>query len=120
MRALSKGSIFYLISAFTILGIRVGVFLHPTGKIRLSGVPIHHFWIGCALMAFAFTIPRKGSYAKLTLFSFGFAGFADELAFMLRGDGSLANYWSLYSVLGVLIVMATTFFFKNKLIKQII
>lgn len=116
---MSRGNIFYLISVLTILGIRLGVFLFPAGKVRVSGVPIHHFWIGVFVIALALLVPKPQKLARLILFSFGFAGFADELTFMLRGDGTLANYWSPYSIYGVIVVMMTVLLLRNKIVGKI-
>jgi len=45
---------------------------------------------------------------------------ADELVFMIIGNRTISDYWSLSSVFGAIIIIAVVFIFRDKLLKVII
>lgn len=113
-----KENIFYLISVFTILVIRVWVFLFPLRKIIIFGILIHHFWIGIIIILFVLLLPRKYLGLKEILFPIGLGVAVDELIYMILGGGTVKDYWSPYSVSGVIIMMAIIFIFRDSIAKK--
>jgi hypothetical protein len=80
---------------------------------------IHHFWIGVLLVGINFLFLKKQPKAKLFLSSIGFALISDELVYMILGDGPVSNYWSFYSVSGMIVCVVIAFMMRKKLMKRI-
>lgn len=119
MGSIKKDKLFYIIFVLTILVIRLGVFLFPQRKITIGGVGIYHFWIGVILMLVFLLITRRYSLLRMGVFSVGLGIITDELTFMLTGAGTLVNYWSAYSIVGVILLAAIVFVFRKSLVRKI-
>jgi len=55
----------------------------------------------------------------MILFPVGLGIVADELIFMIIGNRTISDYWSLYSVFGVIMIIAIVFVFREKLLSKI-
>ncbi len=110
---MEKTSIFYLIFILTIIAVRTAVFLFPDNKFRISGIIVHHFWIGVILVGIALLLGSFGY--RWILLALGLALVADELVYMLLGAGPVANYWNIYSVSGAILDSFIVFMIRAKL-----
>lgn len=117
---MQRKDVFYLITVLTVVAIRTEVFLFPARQLVVYGVLVHHFWIGVALILLAVVLSKKYSTAVTVLSSIGLGLVADELIFMLLGGGTVHDYWSIYSVWGVIVVMVIIFIFRRSTINKIV
>lgn len=115
-----RDNLFYLLFVLTIAAVRLDVFLFPLRKIIINGTILHHFWIGLAIVGASMAMPRKYSWLKRALLAAGFGLVADELVYILLGNGTVPDYWSVYSVAGTSVLAAATFVFREKIIKNIL
>jgi len=72
------------------------------------------------LILFIFFISKNYHLLKIVLSSVGLGLVADELVFMIIGNRTISDYWSLSSVFGAIIIIAVVFIFRDKLLKVII
>ncbi len=114
-----NANIFYLIFILTIILIRIWIFWFPLRKIIISGIRINHFWVGVILISFLFFISKSYHLLKIVIFSIGLGVITDELVFMIIGNRTINDYWSIYSVFSVIIVMVLVFVFRKRLIKKL-
>ena len=91
----------FLISFITIILVRISVFVNPVHLI-IFGIIIHHFWIGLALMLIGFMYREK---IRLLCLGVGVGLMIDEFGFMINGGGSFTEYWSLYSIISVIVLL---------------
>lgn len=116
---MKRSNIFYLIFVSTILIIRLEVLLFPTNKIIFDGIRINHFWIGVIFILFVLFLSKNYNIIKTVLFPIGLGIAADELFFMIFSNRTLTDYWSIYSVSGLIITMIIVFILRKKLISKI-
>ncbi len=117
---MKKDNIFYLIFILTILSMRLGVFLFPTRKLIISGVTVHHFWVGVILIFLVMLLAKRYNGLRMAVFSAGSGLTADELIYIILGGKTVNEYWSVYSVSGVIIMAAIVFVIRKWLIRKII
>ncbi len=113
---MSENFLFLFIYCLTIMVIRVGVYLFPDRNLIINKKEIHHFWIGILAIIVSFFTP----YFATTLYGIGLALFADELFFMVFGGGNDKNYWSIKSLLGVLIISLLVILFSSTILDFIL
>ena len=114
-----RENIFYIIFALTIILIRIEVFLFPTRKMFIDGLRVNHFWVGLVLILFILLMSKSYNILRMILFSIGFGIAADELVFILFTQRTLNDYWSIYSLAGVITILVIVFIFRKKLINKI-
>lgn len=114
-----RTNIFYLIFILTIILLRIGVFLFPTNRIMLGGLRINHFWIGVVLIIIVIILSKRYNVLRAILFPIGLGVVADELAFMILSSRTINDYWSIYSLIGVLIVAVMVFALRQKIVSKI-
>lgn len=117
---MKKENIFYLILVLTILVIRTWVFFFPLRRIIISGVLINHFWLGIILILFSLLLPKKYLKLRVVAFPIGLGLIIDELIFIILGGGTVNDYWSIYSLSGVIILMVIVFILRSKFVKNIL
>lgn len=113
---LQKSTLFFILFIVTILITRLSVFLVPEVNITFVGIVIHHFWFGVVLLLCVLFIPEKHS-ARIFLYGVGSGFFVDQLVFILLGAGTDAEYWSLPSVMGTVVLAGMIFFIRRKVIQ---
>ncbi|MEK6918122.1 MAG: hypothetical protein AABW51_04195 [Nanoarchaeota archaeon] len=111
---MKKENLFYSVIVLTIILVRLKVFLFPT-HVQLFGVIIHYFWIGAIFLVLGYLVSKSYFYVKLLLISVGLGLFIDELAFMILGGGSFPQYWSIYSILGVVCLLLLSYLTRKDL-----
>lgn len=116
---MKRDNIFYIIFILTILAVRLGVFLLPSNKIIVGGIRINHFWIGVILILLVLFVSKNYSIIKMILFPIGLGIVADELSFMIFSDRTLTDYWSIYSIVGIIATATIIFMLKEKLASKI-
>lgn len=116
---MKRGNIFYFIFILTILAIRLGVFLFPQKKLIIGGTIIHHFWIGAVLILFVLLLPKKYTGLRIIMFSAGLGLVADELIYIILGGRTVSEYWSIYSVVGAIMMTAIIFATRKRLARKI-
>ncbi len=116
---MKRDNIFYIIFALTVLAIRLEVFIFPANKIIINGLKINHFWIGAIFVLVALFSLKNYNALKIILFPVGLGLLADELFFMIFSNRTINDYWSVYSITGLLIIMTIVFIFREKLLSKI-
>lgn len=116
---MKRSNAFYLIFVLTILIIRLEVFLSPTNKMIVYGIRINHFLIGVVLILISLFLSKSFNLSKIILFPIGLGIVADELIFMIFGNRTINDYWSVYSITGLILSMAIIFMFRKKLLSKI-
>ncbi|MFA6076460.1 MAG: hypothetical protein WC735_00060 [Candidatus Paceibacterota bacterium] len=116
---MKRSNIFYLIFVLTILAIRLEVFLFPSNKIIVDGIRINHFWIGVILILLVLFLSKNYNIIKMVLLPIGLGIVADELFFMIFSNRTLADYWSIYSIIGVITTTVIIFVIREKLASKI-
>lgn len=119
MCQMKKYNIFYTIFILTILVTRLEVFLFPTNKIVIDGIRINHFWIGVILILLVLFLSKNYNVFKMILFPVGLGTVADELFFMIFSNRTISDYWSVYSITGLVISTVIVFIFREKLLSKI-
>jgi hypothetical protein len=114
-----KENIFYLIFILSIFIIRIEVFLFPSNKIIVDGLRINHFWIGVVLILIVILLSKRYDILRTILFPIGLGIVADELTFMVLGSRTINDYWSIYSLSGVLIFTVIVFVLRKKIVDKI-
>ena len=112
---MKKEDLFYLIFVLSILVARLSVFLFPEVDIEVFGVIVHHFWLGAFLAALSLIPSKKYRLAKLYTFAIGLGLVIDQLVFMALGAGKDIQYWSLLSLIGMIVLAIAIFPFREKL-----
>ena len=113
---MKKENLFYLIVVLTILAIRLSKFFFLQNvHLIVSGIVIHHFWIGFVSLIFGFLIPKKMKISKILLYAIGMGLIIDELVFMVFGGGLDIDYWKLQSVIGAVFIATIIFPFRKKI-----
>jgi len=116
---MKRKNIFYSLFVLTILAIRFEVFIFPANRIIIDGLRINHFWIGVAVALVALFLLKSYKALKMIIFPLGLGLVADELTFMIFSHRTIADYWSVYSIAGVVIIMIVVFIFREKLLSKI-
>ena len=118
---MKRSNIFYFIFTLTILITRLGVSLFPSNQIIVYGVRINHFWIGIILILLVLSLSKSYNYnvLKMVLFSVGLGITTDELFFMIFSNRTINDYWSIYSIAGLIISTVIVFIFREKLLSKI-
>lgn len=114
-----RANAFYSIFVITIILIRIGVFLFPLNKIIIGGLRINHFWIGLAFFLIVGLLAKRYNLLRMILFSIGLGIVSDELFFMIFSNRTIDDYWSIYSVSGLIIIMIIVFISRKKLVDKI-
>jgi len=114
---MKKENKFYLAFLSTIMALRLWVFFFPLRKIMIDGTIIHHFWIGIILLLITYTIQRKYSSIAEVLLPVSCGIIADELIYILLGGATVADYWSVYSLYGCIIVSIIFFIFREAIVE---
>ena len=83
-------------------------FKAPTGFERM--------WIGLALVLLGFLFKEK---IRILCLGIGFGLLIDEFGFMIKGGGSFADYWSLYSIISVIVLLGIFYLTRKKTCKSI-
>lgn len=115
---MKKEDIFYFIFVLTILVIRLEVFLFPSNKIIVAGIRINHFWIGVILILFVLLLSKRYNGLRIAIFSIGLGLVADELIFMIFGNRTINDYWSIYSISGLIMTMIIVLVSRKKLVRK--
>ncbi|MDP3881365.1 MAG: hypothetical protein Q8Q31_00610 [Nanoarchaeota archaeon] len=113
---MKRENLFYLLILLTILISRFAIMIWPEIDIKVFGMIIHHFWFGIVLVIGGFIIPKSAHYPKLLLYGIGAGLIIDQLIFIMLGAGKDKEYWSIYSLLGTLIIVSIIYPFRMKLI----
>jgi hypothetical protein len=113
-----RENVFYSLFALTIAAVRLEVLSFPLHKIIINGSVVHHFWIGLFLLAVFFVLPRKYGWLKIVLLAASLGLVADELAYILFGNGTVTDYWSTFSMAGMLVSVAFVFAIRKQLTKN--
>ena len=116
---MKRENIFYIASALTVLAIRLEVFIFPANKIMVDGMRVNHFWIGAILVLVALFLLKNYNALKMIIFPIGLGLAADELTFMIFSHRTINDYWSVYSIAGLVISMIIVFIFREKLLSKI-
>ena len=116
---MKRDNIFYIIFALTVLAIRLEVFIFPANKLMVEGLRINHFWVGAILVLVALFSLKNYKALKIIFFPIGLGLLADELMFMIFSNRTINDYWSVYSITGLLIIMIIVFIFREKLLSKI-
>lgn len=116
---MKKENLFYIITILTILLIRLEFFIFPNNKLIFYGFRIHHFYIGLLLILIVLLIPKVYNKIKLVLFSIGVGLVADELIFIIFNLWAVTSYWSIYSIIGVIVIEAIIFAERKHIIRRI-
>jgi hypothetical protein len=116
---MKKENIFYTVFALTVLLIRINAFVFPSYQIIIDGTRIYHFWIGVILILFVLSLSKSYNMLRTILFPIGLAIVADELIFIIFSNRLISDYWSVYSVSGLVIIMIIIFMYRKKLIDKI-
>lgn len=116
---MKKDDIFYIILVLTILAIRLEVFLFPANKIIIDGIRINHFWVGVILVLIVLFLSKSYNALRMILFPIGLGLVADELVFMIFSNRTINDYWSIYSVSGLVIITIIVFIFRKQLLSEI-
>lgn len=109
---------FYLLVVFAVLFERFLVFIYPSHLI-IGGLLIHHFWVGLLSGVIGLLVSSKYSILKFLLLGVGLGLLFDELVFLLFGGGSFSEYWSNYSVIGVIFLLVILFCFRRKVFQKL-
>jgi len=115
---MKRDSIFYILFVLTILVIRLEVFIFPANKIMIDGLRVNHFWIGAVLVLFSLFLLKNYNALKIIIFPIGLGLVADELTFMIFSHRTSNDYWSVYSIAGLVIIMIMVFVFREKLLSK--
>ena len=110
----------FFISAFlTVIVIRSAIYLSryfmPETHLIYKGYIIHHFWFGFIFILISLLLSSKYLRMKSILLGVGFGPLIDELVFMIYGGGGYSNYWSLPSVLGMMLCLIVVFVFRRRI-----
>lgn len=116
---MKRVNIFYIIFVLTILAIRLEVFIFPANKIIVNGLRVNHFWIGSILVLITLLSLKNYKALKMIIFPIGLGLVADELTFMIFSNRTITDYWSVYSIAGLVISMIIVFIFREKLLSKI-
>ena len=116
---MKKENIFFIILTLTILLIRTEVFLYPSNHVSTNGLVVNHFWIGVIFILFVLFLSKSYNKSKLVIFSIGLALVVDELTFIIFSSRTINDYWSVYSILGVIIIMIIIFMYRGKLLDKL-
>jgi hypothetical protein len=114
-----RENVFYSLFALIVAAVRLWVSLFPSHKIIVNGTIVHHFWIGLSLMAAFFVLPQRYGWPKTVLLAVSLALVADELSYIIFGNGTVTDYWSTFSVAGMLVSAFVVFVLRKQLTKTI-
>ncbi len=111
---MTTGDYFFLIFLGVITGTRLLLLTNMSAP-TIKGFRVRHYMYGAVLIIFAFLINN------ITVYAAGFALVVDELPLiMFLGPGhrneywsGLKDYWARWCIVGVLILVFITFFFRN-------
>src|SRR3989344_6576411 len=110
---------FFIAAFLTVLFIRSLIYFSryfvPETHLTYGGYIIHHFWFGFVLILISLFISSKYLRAKNILLGIGSGPIIDELVFMVIGGGGYSNYWSLSSIIGMLVCHVIVFFYRKKI-----
>ena len=98
-------NLFFLVIVFTVIVIRVSVFIIPEIDVRFLGIVVHHFWFGIFPITAGFLLSKKCEYCKLFLYGIGAGLMIDEMLFMILGGGSDEEYWTIFSSIGTIVII---------------
>lgn len=113
---MKRDALFSLTLIATMLVVRMSVFWFPQRHLVIDGTLIHHFWIGIVLVLAVILIPKHYPRLAIVLSALGLGLVADELAYIVLGDGAVRQYWSIPSIAGAVIIAALLVVFRKKFI----
>ena len=114
IRFMLNKKIFTIFFALTVIAIRFGIFLFPNKDLIISGIEIHHIWIGLIILVLGCFIKNK---LKIVAIAIGLGLVADEFIFMLLCNGQNEEYWSHYSISGACILALVILIFANSVMQ---
>lgn len=112
---MKRENLFYFVMILTILIARITIIIVPEVDIKFLDIVIHHFWFGVLLMIIGLIIPKLKTYPKILIYGIGAGLIADQLVFMILGAGKDKEYWTLISLLGMIIIAIMIYPIRTKL-----
>ena len=114
-----SNELFFIAAFLTVIVIRSAIYLSryfmPETHLIYKGYIIHHFWFGFIFILISLLVSSKYLKMKSILLGAGFGPIIDELVFMIYGGGGYSNYWSLPSVLGMMLCLIVVFVFRRRI-----